>query len=313
MASEKKKSGKSEELGFGQKAYNKGTRLISPNGEFNVEKNGLNFWQSLDIYHELISMKWWNFIGVITVAFFFINLLFAISYYASGIHSIAGHEANPGLDHFITSFYFSTQTITTVGYGKLYPNSDTVSILAAIESFIGLLGFALATGLMFARFSRPGRNLIYSERAVVAPYKNINALMFRFANGNKNQLIEAEVDMVVSYWDAKDNRRVFKSVALERKKINFFSLSWTIVHPIDEKSPISGWNEQDFEDKQVEVIVMFKAFDDTYVRQVYDRMSYVYSEIDWGVKFTPIYNDTNKGKILIDMEKLSEAHPAELN
>jgi len=313
MSDSKKKSDKSKELGFGQKAYTKTTRLISQNGEFNVEKDGLHFWQSLDIYHELISMKWWNFVGIITLAFFFANLLFAVLYYISGIDSIAGHEAKPGLDHFINSFYFSTQSITTVGFGKLYPNSNAASILAAIESFIGLLGFALATGLMFARFSRPGRNLIYSESAVIAPYQDINGLMFRFSNGNKNQLIEAEVDLVISYWHAKDNRRVFKSVNLERKKINFFSMSWTVVHPIDEKSPIHGWEKSDFKEKQVEIIIMFKAFDDTYVRQVYDRMSYIADEIEWGKKFMPIYDSTNTGKIRVDMEKLSAAESVQLN
>ncbi len=313
MSDAKKKPAKSEELGFGQKAYTKNTRLISQQGEFNVEKDGLKFWQSLDIYHELISMKWWSFVGVITLAFFIANIIFAVCYYAVGIESIAGHQAKPGLDHFITSFYFSTQTITTVGYGKLYPNSDAASLLAAVESFIGLLGFALATGLMFARFSRPGRNLIYSDKAIIAPYQDINGLMFRFANGSKNQLIEAEVDMVISYWSAKANRRIFKGANLERKKINFFSMSWTIVHPIDEKSPIYGWDQKDFDEKQVELIIMFKAFDDTYVRQVYDRMSYVTEEIEWGMKFNPIYDDSKKGKIVVDMERLSSATQAKLN
>lgn len=313
MGDTKKKPVKSEELGFGQNAYAKSTRLISPKGEFNVEKGGLKFWQSLDIYHELISMKWWNFLGVITFVFFLANLLFASFYYASGLESIAGHESKPGLDHFITSFYFSTQSITTVGYGELYPNSNATSILAAVESFIGLLGFALATGLMFARFSRPSRNLIYSDKALISPYQDINGLMFRFAGGSKNQLIEAEVDVVISYWSAKKNQRVFKGANLERKKINFFSMSWTIVHPIDEKSPIHGWNEEDFKEKQVELIIMFKAFDDTYVRQVYDRMSYVSDEIDWGMKFSQIYNDSTKGKITVDMDKLSKVEPAQLN
>lgn len=313
MSDVKKKPTKSEELGFGQKAYTKNTRLISRQGEFNVEKDGLKFWQSLDIYHELISMKLWSFIGVITLAFLLANILFAILYYAAGIDGIAGHEANSGMDHFITSFYFSTQTITTVGFGKLYPDSNTVSILAAIESFLGLLGFAIATGLIFARFSRPGRNLIYSDKAIISPYQDINALMFRFANGSKNQLIEAEVDVVISYWSAKGSRRIFKGLTLERKKINFFSMSWTIVHPIDEKSPIHGWSKADFEEKQVELIIMFKAFDDTYVRQVYDRMSYVTDEIEWGMKFNPIYDDSKKEKIVVDMERLSSAEKVKLH
>lgn len=313
MAKKLKKDGKSRELGFGQKAYSKTTRLISQQGEFNVEKRGLRFWQSLDIYHELISMKWWNFVGIITVMFFLVNLIFALLYYSSGFEGIDGHSAESGWEHFMTSFYFSTQTITTVGFGKLNPNSNTVSLLAAFESFLGLLGFAIATGLMFARFSRPNRSLIYSSNAVIAPFQNENALMFRFANKSKTQLIEAEVDMVISYWDANENRRIFKSVELERKKINFFSMSWTVVHPINEDSPIYDWSEQDFKEKQIEVIIMFKAFDDTYVRQVYDRMSYISAEIQWGRKFVPIYNNSENGMININMEGLGVTEPAQLN
>ncbi|MFY0591551.1 ion channel [Roseivirga sp.] len=313
MAPKKQAKGKSEELGFGQKAYSRTTRLISQNGEFNVEKQGLKFWDSLDLYHELISIKWWKFFSVLFFLFLGANVIFALLYFVSGVDGISGYTSQSILQDIITCFYFSTQAITTVGFGALSPTSDAVSFLAAIESFIGLLGFALATGLMFARFSRPGRSLIYSENAIIAPYKDINALMFRFSNKSKNQLIESEVDVVITYWSNKDKRRIFKPVDLERKKINFFSMSWTVVHPITEKSPIFEWSVEDFKEKQVEVIVMFKAFDDTYARQVYDRTSYIAEEITWGESFSPIYNTLEKGKIHIDMEKLSETEPAKLN
>lgn len=313
MSDKSRKKSRNRELGFGQKAYGKTTRLISQHGEFNVEKSGMKFWQSLDIYHELISMKWWSFVGLITLLFFFVNIIFALLYYIAGPEGIAGHNASSTFDRFMTSFYFSTQTITTVGFGKLNPSSSPVSLLAAFESFLGLLGFALATGLMFARFSRPSRSLVYSNRAVIAPYKDINALMFRFTNKSKNQLIEAEVDLVISYWDSKEDRRVFTSVDLERKKINFFSMSWTIVHPITEKSPVYNWNSGDFKEKEVEVIVMFKAFDDTYVRHVYDRMSYIAEEVEWGKKYVKIFDDSGNGKIHIDLKKLGQTEPAQLN
>lgn len=313
MAAEKRSKTKSQELGFGQKAYSKSTRLISKDGEFNVEKEGLNFWDSLDIYHELISIKWSSFFGILFLMFFGANILFALLYYSAGMESITGATQGTAFENLQTAFYFSTQTITTVGFGQLSPNSNTVSFLAAIEAFLGLLGFALATGLMFARFSRPRRSLVFSDKAVVAPYNDINGLMFRFANKSKNQLIESEVDMVITYWSAKTNRRIFKSVELERKKINFFSMSWTVVHPITEKSPIFNWTAKDFDDKQVEIIIMFKAFDDTYARHIYNRMSYVASEVAWKKRFAPIYNDVESGKIHIDMEKLSDTVSADLN
>ena len=235
-------------------------------------------------------------------------------YFAAGTDGIAGQVTADEVDFFLQAFYFSTQTITTVGFGSLSPNSDFVSILAAFESFLGLMGFALATGLMFARFSRPRRNLHYSTNAIIAPYrKGINGLMFRFINSSKNQLIEAEVDMVVSYWSKEEDRRIFKSVELERSRINFFSSNWTIVHPIDEKSPLWGMTESQSAEQSLEVIVMFKAFDDTYVRQVYDRMSYVSEELKWGQKFVPIYLDSDDDRIHIDMEKLSSTVPVNLN
>lgn len=313
MAKKTSAKAKSEELGFGQKAYSKNTRLISQEGEFNVEKGGLNFWDSLDIYHELISIKWWSFFGILFLLFFGANILFAFLYYLAGMDSIAGASPGTTFENLMTAFYFSTQTITTVGFGQLSPNSNLVSLLAAIEAFLGLLGFALATGLMFARFSRPRRSLIYSEKIIMAPYKDINGLMFRFSNKSKNQLIEAEVDLVISYWSARQKRRIFTPVDLERKRINFFSTSWTVVHPITEKSPIYDWKAKDFEEKQVEIITMFKAFDDTYARHIYDRTSYIAHEVSWGERFIPIYDETEKGKIHIDMEKLSETEKVALN
>ncbi len=183
------KTVKSRELGFGQKSYQKGTRLITTNGEFNVQKDGMGFWQQLDIYHELITIRWWKFIGILTLSFFAINLLFALIYFLAGEAGIDGLQVNSSIERFLSSFYFSTQTITTVGFGKLSPGSNFVSIIAAFESFLGLLGFALATGLMFARFSRPRRNIVYSKNALIAPYMDINGLMFRFANKSQTQLV----------------------------------------------------------------------------------------------------------------------------
>lgn len=303
-----------EELGFGQKSYDRGTRLITKEGEFNVVKEGMSRFQGLDVYHEMISMTWIRFILFISTVFFSVNLLFALVYFLAGAEGIAGPGPETDVDHFLRSFYFSTQTITTVGFGQLSPNSDLVSLVAAFESFLGLLGFAIATGLMFARFSRPRRNLEYSSIAVVAPYKkNQNALMFRFISSSNNQLIEAEVDMTISYWSDDENKRIFRTVDLERKKINFFSTSWTIVHPIDEKSPLYKLHDTDCRLSNIEIIINFKAFDDTYVRPVYDRMSYVAEEIKWGEKFIPMYESTDDEKVHINMEKLSMTMEANLN
>lgn len=308
-----KKNKKSRELGFGNKAYSRETRLINKGGGFNVKKEGQSFWESLDTYHELISMSWARFFLLITGIFFSINLLFAVLYFLAGPSAIDGAQASSDVNRFLQTFYFSTQTITTVGFGKLNPNSDFVSIVSAFESFLGLLGFALATGLMFARFSRPGKRLIYSDKIVICPYQDINALMFRFVNSGNNQLIEAEVDVIASLWVAEQNRRVFERLKLERNKINFFSMSWTIVHPLEKDSPMHGMTVEDMKAQQVEIIAMFKAFDDTYARHVYDRTSYTYKEVVSGKKFIPIHEDRDDDMIHINMEKIGEFEEAILN
>ena len=309
----KSKKHKDRELGFGNRAYKRDTRLIRKNGQFNVTKDGLKFWESLDTYHELIAMSWSRFFLLITGFFFILNLFFALLYFLAGSGGITGIETNSQLDYFWQSFYFSTQTMTTVGFGKLSPGSNIVSIISAFESFLGLLGFAMGTGLMFARFSRPGDRLIYSDKILISPYRDINGLMFRFANSGNNQLIEAEVDVVASMWIDEEGRRVFEQLKLERKKINFFSMSWTVVHPIHEGSPLYGMTLADFKARDVEIIAMFKAFDDTYARQVYDRTSYTHQEILSGKRFLPIYADRDDGVIHVDLHKIGDYEDAFLN
>lgn len=314
MQGEKRKpKKKSTELGFGNQAYTRSTRLIKKDGDFNVEKDGQRFWDELDTYHELISISWGRFFLLVTSVFFAINLIFAVLYFLAGPEAIDGMRTQEGMGRFFETFYFSTQTITTVGFGKLNPSTDFVSILAAFESFLGLLGFALATGLMFARFSRPRKRLVYSKNALIAPYKNINALMFRFAHGAKNQLIEAEVQMVASCWIEAEKRRIFQPLKLERKLISFFSTSWTVVHPIDKESPLYGMTPQDYEEQEMEIIVMFKAFDDTYARHIYDRTSYVHEELAWGKKFVSIYDHKPDEKMHIAMDRIGEFEDAPLN
>ena len=308
----RRKTDENRELGFGNRSFGANTRLINRGGVFNVKKTGLKFWESLDIYHELISISWARFILIITSIFLGINFIFAGLYLLADPGSISGSIGNSFAQQFLGAFYFSTQTITTVGFGHLSPQSNYVSTLAAFESFLGLLGFALATGLMFARFSRPRKHLLYSENSVIAPYHDMNGWMFRFANKGKNQLIEAEVDVIVSMLEPSGKKRTYERLDLERKRINFFSLSWTVVHPIDQNSPLFGFNQEDFAQRNVEIIIMFKAFDDTYARNIYDRNSYLYDEILWAKKFIPLTQEKD-GMIELDMAQIGALEDAPLN
>ncbi len=210
------------------------------------------------------------------------------------------------------AFFFSSQTLTTLGYGRISPVGTLASAAAAVESMMGLLGFALATGLLYGRFSKPEARILYSHNAVIAPFKDKTALMFRIVNERKNQLIEVEASLTLSLKSDQVNVRRFLALTPDIKKINFFPLNWTIVHSIDEESPLFGLTEQEANDLDAEVIVLIKAFDDTFSQTVYSRSSYKYSEIIWGAKFKSMMElGTPQGTIL-HLDKLNDFEKVEL-
>jgi inward rectifier potassium channel len=185
----------------------------------------------------------------------------------------------------LDAFFFSAQTLTTVGYGHISPNSHLVSAVAAFESLLGLLSFALATGLLYGRFSRPHAQMCFSHHALVAPYREGTGFMFRFVNRRSNQLIEVEATVVMSLLDGETNTRRFVTLTLERSKINLFPTSWTVVHPIDAASPLFGLTDADLHKGQVEFVILIKAFDDTFAQTIYQRTSYISDEVLWGFRF----------------------------
>ena len=172
---------------------------------------------------------------------------------------------------------------------------------------VGLLGFALATGVLYGRFSRPSAKVIYSTNLLIAPYKEGQALMFRIANARKNELIEVELEVVMAInvnEGATSNRR-FYNLELERKRINFFPLTWTIVHPLDDNSPIKDLTVADFEEGDAEIFIYIKAFDDTYAQTVHSRYSYMTTEIVSNAKFVNIMEQTANGTI-IELDRINE-------
>jgi inward rectifier potassium channel len=210
---------------------------------------------------------------------------------------------------FLNSFFFSVQTFTTVGYGRLNPTGDIESFIAGIESLTGLMGFALATGLLYGRFSRPNAKIIYSKNAIIAPYKGINAFEFRIANARDNQLIEVDIQVMLSMNDkskGREGKRIFHNLQLERAKVTFFSLTWTIVHPIDNESPLNGMTEKELKEADAEFLILLKAFDDTFSQTVHSRSSYKYNEVIWGASFKSVYLDSPVGVSTIDMRIIHE-------
>ncbi|MBC7382006.1 MAG: Inward rectifier potassium channel Irk [Bacteroidia bacterium] len=293
--------------GFGAGASTQGDRLLNKDGSFNVELKGLTFFQSFSPFHHLITLSSINFSLMILGVFILINLFFSMIYYLIGIDQLQGIIHVTPVGKFIELFTFSAQTLTTVGYGRINPIGYASGLVAAFESLLGLSGFALVTGLLYGRFARPHAKLLYSSNALIAPFQQKTALMFRIANLRKNQLVECEAILSLSFLEKKTNTRRFVNLVLEYAKVNSLPLSWTIVHPIDDKSPVYGLTSQDVIELQAEFILSFKAFDDTYAQLVYTRYSYKADEIIWGAKFAQMFRRGDDGKTtFLQMDKISE-------
>lgn len=310
MAKEKKET--YNDFGLGEKSSSQGYRALNKDGSFNIVKTNIPFFERLNFFHSLVTMKWSHFFGLILTGYFVVNIIFASIYTAIGVEHLTSTEGLTTIEKFLEAFFFSAQTITTLGYGRVAPVGLAANIVAAIESMLGLLSFALATGLLYGRFSKPVSKIKYSDKAVIAPYKTINGFMFRVTNPQKNQLLEAEVDVSVSLQRQNSELRDFHILDLERKKVVFFPSLWTVVHPIDETSPLFDLTAEDFHNKDIEIIVVLKAFDESSGQMVYSRSSYKASEIVWGEKFVYLAQQDN-GKVTIDISRINESEKAELN
>jgi len=296
------------DLGFGNNPTVNNQRMLNPDGSSNVRRKGLPFFRSSDVYNYLITMSWSKFCLLILISYMVINSLFAVIYMSAGMENLNGTNGKTNLEHFLDAFFFSAQTISTVGYGHISPRGVLTSSIAAFESMMGLLAFALATGLLYGRFSRPTAKILYSRNMLVAPYRDGKGLMFRLANYRSNQLIEIEVQVLLSMNNEEkgNNVRKFFQLELERNRIGLLTLSWTIVHAIDENSPIYGLTADDLDKSDAEFLIMLKAFDDTFSQTVHSRTSYQNEEMVWDAKFKPVFKPDENGIFTIDLSLISK-------
>jgi inward rectifier potassium channel len=297
------------DLGFGTQAVVKNQRLFNQDGSINVARKGLSRFNTANNYHRLITMKWHHFWLLILSGYLIVNLIFSFIYLGLGIENLVGAQGQTAYEHFFDAFFFSAQTITTVGYGHIYPHGIPTSSVSAIESMIGLLAFALATGLLYGRFSRPSARIAYSKNLLVAPYiENGKALMFRLANKRRSTLIDLEVEVNFSYNEDVNGKSVRKFIplALERKRVSLLTLSWTVVHPLNDDSPLKDITYEDLEKTEANISVLLKAFDDTFSQTVHSRTSYQYDEVVWGAKFTPVFARDEDGQMVLDLSKIND-------
>jgi inward rectifier potassium channel len=283
-------------------------RTIEKDGSFNVLRRGVGI-RDKGFYLHLMSSNWPWFLVQVGVAYTLANVVFAAVYYWIGVEWLAGAPHATKLEAFLGAFFFSVQTFTTVGYGHIAPTGILASSVAALEAMTGLLAFALGTGLLYGRFSRPSAKLVFSRQMVVAPYNDGRAVMFRVANGRPNVLMELEATVILmTVEDGPDGpRRKFEALALERMKVYFLPLSWTLVHPINEHSPLQGLGPDDLLRMQAEFLILIKAFDDTFSQAVHARYSYTFEEIEWDSRFLPAFDVNGDGDMVLDLAQLDRS------
>lgn len=301
-----------ENSGFGSRASG---RFINKDGLPNVRRKGVNVFNRLSWYHTMLNLSSFRFIAYLVIMYILINLIFAFIYYLIGVEHLTGIDKSDPMNEFIDVFFFSSQTFTTVGYGRIAPIGFAASLVATFEAFLGLLTFAIATGLFYGRFSRPRAYLRFSDIAVIAPFQEATALMFRLAPYKNNALTDADVTLstAIEINEEGTTKSNFYRLETQLSKINTLALNWTVVHKIDENSPFFGFLADDFKNTNIEIIVHVRAFDEVFSNTVVQRSSYVSQEIIYGAKFSPMYYpDQEKDSTVLDLDKINEYQKVEL-
>jgi inward rectifier potassium channel len=302
------------DLGFGKTVSEESRgRLLNRDGTFNVRRTGLGLFETVSVYHFLLEISWPRFLALTAVWYILANAAFAAAYMAIGPEALTGLSATSGSAAFFEAFFFSVHTFATIGYGDVTPANWQADVVVTLESLAGLLAFGLAAGLMFARFARPNARIIFSHNAVIAPYKGGEAFEFRIVNSRKNQIIELTARVVLARRVEGGSGRTYHELRLERDKVAIFPLAWTIVHPMDESSPIAGLSIEDLRACEAEFLVLLTGFDETFAQTVHARSSYRTEEVVYGARFASMFDhDNGDGLMGVDLARIHETLPAQL-
>lgn len=282
-------------------------RLLNRDGTFNVERDGFELRESLSLYHAAMQMGWRSFLLSVAGAYLISNVLFALAYLLCGPGALRGSDPSIPDGSFLQAFLFSVQTLGTIGYGAIVPMGHAANTVVIVEAYVSILLTALVTGLTIARFTRPTARIRFSAQALIAPYQDGWALMFRMANARASELIELRSQVLYTSFTREGDKvvRRFDRLALEREQVVFFPLAWTVVHPITADSPLWGLTPADLVERDAEVLVLLSGFDETHAQVVHARTSYKPDEIVWNARFRNLFRTGSAGdRFAIDIRKL---------
>ena len=257
-----------------------------------------------DGYHQLLSVPLWAFFAIMAAVYVAINTVFALIYMADPYGVVNARPAD-----FADHFFFSVQTLGGLGYGVMSPRSLFCNLAMTLELFIGLFYLASATGLLFARISRPTARIMFSQVAVVAPFQGQQALMFRAANRRRNLVVEAEVSLSlvkdVTTAEGVGMRRYF-DLPVVRARTPLFFLTWQVIHVIDEASPLRGETAASLAAARAEIVAVMRGLDEAFATTIHARTSYVHDQIVWGRRLKDIFVDGADGRTVIDFNRFHE-------
>ncbi len=299
----------SQDPGLGTTYQKSVKRILNEDGSYNIKRIGA-IRMLKDFYKYLVDLNTWWF-GVFLVGSFLVaNLFFAGIYCWIGTEYL--HGINPHQNNFIAAYYFSAQTFTTVGYGAIAPRGNLTSFVAAMEAFVGLIAFAIATGLIYGRFSRPSTKIAFSHNVIITPHKDKMALMFKIVNQRNSVLLNTKVHVLLSLVNEDSHNMVtrkYYNIPLEVDFVRYFPLTWTLVHVIDEDSPVYDLSLSQIKEKLAELLIVIEAFDETYSQTVIRKHSYAEHQWASGVKFKKNFSADENGTIILNIHEISDLEP----
>ncbi|PKV52126.1 inward rectifier potassium channel [Aquimarina sp. MAR_2010_214] len=301
---------KIKDPGIGKSSNKHAKRFINPDGSFNIKH--INRPSSLsESYNYLISITWTKFFLWVVLGYTLVNSLFAVIYTFLGISNITEPTGDLFRD-FLNAFFFSAQTITTVGYGAMAPKGLVFGIISSFEALIGLLSFSFITGLLYGRFSRPRANIRFSNSMIFREHNGVDCIMFRLMSRSANVMIRPKIEATLSLsQESKGKKYVnnFYNLKLERNSITYLPTTWTIVHPIDESSPLKEFSKEQLQKLSGEVLILASYYDESFAQEVHQVHSYVLKNLKQDQNFIPAFYYDDEGYTVLDHNNLDKTLP----
>ena len=294
---------KVDDLGWSSTVEEAEGRVLNKNGKFNLIRKG----EQYHIYHLMISMTWLQFFSFIFVTFTLVNGFFALVYYIIGSENLSGFVSKGFFLDIVNLFHFSVQTMTTVGYGAMHPTGIATGVVASLEALVGLMSFAIVSGLMFGRFSNPKAEIKYAKHMLMTRMGDKPVLQARIANKLSHDLFDVRARILMLHNERNDDGTIvkrYKTLKLHIDNISFLPMNWTITHFIDSDSPLYKMTRKDLDEQKVEFLVLITAFDDSFSQVVHSRSSYVSGELLFNEQWAKTYYVNEEGQRVFDMERL---------